>query len=305
MLSPSRVPILLQAVLLSLLGVLLLDSMGAVIKHLGTRYPAQELSAFRNLFGMAPSILVLLLSAEWRAAGRPWRIGPWKLALARGLMVAAAQFCFYTAILHLEFATAVTLVFAQPLLATGLSVLILKEKVGAWRWSAVALGFAGIILVMRPGSEVFSWYAVLPLGAAAGYALSAVSVRLMPTEIPSATVNLYSHLGALVCSTALMLATTGFVAVERSTDWLWLIGMGGMGGTGVLCLVIAYRKAKPSILAPFDYFGIIFSFGLGWVFFAEAPFERLFPGVLLIVAAGVMIIWRERRPARDAKPEAD
>ena len=303
--NPSRLPIVFQAVLLSLLGVFLLDSMGAVIKHLGTRYPAQELSAFRNLFGMVPSILVLVLSAEWRAAGRPWRIGPWRLALARGLMVTAAQFCFYTAILNLEFATAVTLVFAQPLLSTGLSVILLKEQVGIWRWSAVAMGFVGIILVMRPGSEVFSWYAVLPLGAAAGYALSAVTVRLMPTEISSATVNLYSHVGALVGSTALMLATTGFVAVERSTDWLWLIAMGGMGGTGVLCLVIAYRKAKPSILAPFDYFGIIFSFGLGWVFFAEAPFGRLFPGVLLIVGAGAMIIWRQRRRARDGERASD
>ena len=190
-------------------------------------------------------------------------------------------------------------------MSTGLSVILLKEQVGIWRWSAVAMGFVGIILVMRPGSEVFSWYAVLPLGAAAGYALSAVTVRLMPTEISSATVNLYSHVGALVGSTALMLATTGFVAVERSTDWLWLIAMGGMGGTGVLCLVIAYRKAKPSILAPFDYFGIIFSFGLGWVFFAEAPFGRLFPGVLLIVGAGAMIIWRQRRRARDGERASD
>jgi drug/metabolite transporter (DMT)-like permease len=297
-----RLSIVLQAILLSLFGVFLLDSMGAVIKHLGTRYPAQELSAFRNLFGMVPSVLVLLFSSEWRAAGRPIRIGPWRLALARGLMVTIAQFCFYTAILHLEFATAVTLIFAQPLLATGLSVLILKERVGAWRWAAVVLGFAGIILVMRPGSEVFSWYAVLPLGAAAGYALSAVSVRLMPAEIPSATVNLYSHVGALVCSTALMLATADIVAVERNTDWLWLIGMGAMGGTGVLCLVIAYRKARPSVLAPFDYFGIIFSFGLGWIFFAEAPIERLFPGVFLIVGAGAMIIWRERRKGAETEP---
>lgn len=289
-----RHSVVLQAILLSLFGVFLLDSMGAVIKHMGARYPAAELSAFRNLFGMAPSLLVLLLSAEWRAAGRPLMIRPWKLALARGLMVTFAQFCFYSAIMHLEFATAVTLVFAQPLVVTALSVPMLGERVGIWRWTAVGLGFVGIILVMRPGGEVFSWYAVLPLGAAVGYALSAVTVRLMPPEIPSATVNLYSHFGALAGAAALMVATTGYVPVASGADWLWLIIMGAMGGTGVLCLVMAYRRTRPSNLAPFDYFGIIFSFGLGWVFFDEAPFERLFPGVFLIVAGGAVIIWRER-----------
>ena len=76
-------------------------------------------------------------------------------------------------------------------------------------------------------------------------------------------------------------------------------------GCGVLLLIMAYQRTKPSNLAPFDYFGIPFSFALGWIFFAEAPFERLFPGVLLIVAGGLTIIWRERRAALAAAGAAD
>ena len=74
--------------------------------------------------------------------------------------------------------------------------------------------------------------------------------------------------------------------------------MGALGGTGVMCLVIAYRLADPSSVSPFEYFGIPISFALGWVFFAEAPFEDLFPGILFIVGAGMIIMARERRQAR-------
>lgn len=288
----------LPAIALSLLGLLLLDSMGAIIKHLSADYAAPQLVAFRNLFGMAPSLLVLFTSRAWHRSGRPLIIAQWRLALFRGLLVAFAQICFYVSLAHLAFATAATLTFATPLFVTALTATLLREVVGPWRWLAVAVGFAGIVLVMRPGSEVFTPYALLPLGAALGYASSGVTVRLISGAVPSATVNLYSHLGALIGATAFMFATGSYGAVATLADWLWIFSLGTAGGLGVLCLVIAYRWTSPSNLAPFDYFGIPFSFALGWIFFAEAPFQRLFPGVVLIVAGGFLIVWRERRLAR-------
>jgi len=293
--ASSRV---LPAIAMSLLGLMLLDSMGAIIKHLSADYAAPQLAAFRNLFGMAPSLLVLFTSRDWHRSGRPLAIAQWRLALLRGFLVAFAQICFYLSLGHLAFATASTLTFATPLFVTALTALLLREFVGLWRWLAVAIGFAGIVLVVRPGSDVFTLYAVLPLGAALGYALSGVTVRLIAGTVPSATVNLYSHIGALVGSSGFMIATGAYGAVAEPSDWLWIVAMGTAGGIGVLCLVIAYRWTSPSNLAPFDYFGIPFSFALGWIFFAEAPFERLFPGVILIVAGGVLIVWRERQLAR-------
>jgi len=296
--SASESAGVLPAIAMSLLGLLLLDSMGAIIKHLSADYPAPQLAAFRNLFGMVPSLLVLLTSRDWHRRGRPLVIVQWRIALLRGFLVAFAQICFYLSLGHLAFATASTLTFATPLFVTALTAVLLREFVGLWRWLAVAVGFAGIVLVVRPGSDAFTLYALLPLGAALGYASSGVTVRLIAVTVPSATVNLYSHVGALIGSAAFMFATGAYGAVATLTDWLWIVALGTAGGVGVLCLVIAYRWTNPSNLAPFDYFGIPFSFALGWIFFAEAPFDRLFPGVLLIVAGGFLIVWRERRIAR-------
>lgn len=288
-------PSLIHAIVLSLMGILLLDTMGAIIKHLVITYPAQQLSAFRNFFGLFPSVLILLMSSEWHESGRKIWTRQWKLALSRGLFVTFAQFFFYLSLFHLALATASTLAFAGPLFVAALSVPLLGDRVGLWRWLAVAAGFTGIVLILRPGSDVFTAYALLPIGAALGYALSTVSVRLITDPVPSATINLYGHVGALICSTAFMFATSGYQPVASLEDWLWIVAMGTAGGFGVLLLVMAYRRTKPSNLAPFDFFGIPFAFALGWIFFGETPFDTLFPGVILIVIGGLVIFWRERR----------
>lgn len=297
---------------LLLLAMFLFDVMGAIIKYLGTladargsvAYPAQQLSMFRNVFGLIPCFVVLGLSRDWHAAGRPLLIRQWKLGLARGLMIALAQFCYYTALIHLAFATATTLAFAGPLFLVALSVPVLGMKVGPWRWLAVAGGFAGVVMIMQPGSDVFTLAALLPVGAAFGYASSSVAIRLMDTAVPSATVNLYSTLGALAGSIVLVVATDGYVPVASAVDWMWLLAMGAVGGCAVMTLIAAYRLSDPGNLAPFEYFGIPFSYLIGFYVFGEAPFERLFPGALLIVAGGLLIVWRQRVHEREDR-EAD
>ena len=284
-----------KAIFFILLAILLFDLQGAIIKHMGDRYAVQQLATFRNIFGLIPSLIVLWLSREWHENGRSLRIRQWRLALIRGLFVAGAQFCFYLSLTKMEFATATTLAFVGPIFITILSIPLLKHSVGVWRWSAVMIGFAGVMLIMQPGSEVFTLYAILPICASFGYSLSTVSVRLMDDKIPTATINMYASVGALAGSTSILFLTTGYIPIEQSVDWLWLVAMGTVGGFAVLSMITAYRLTKPGNLSPFEYFGIPFSFVLGWFFFDEAPFERLFPGVLLIVAGGLLIAWRERR----------
>lgn len=277
-----------------LLAILLYDVMGAIIKHLSQRYPSEQLALFRNLFGLIPTLIILSWSRDWRRAGRPLVIRQWKLALARGGIGACAQVSFYIAVFHLEFATATTLLFAGPLFVTALSIPLLGHRVGLWRWLAVLTGFAGVLLVMRPGTESFSWYAVLPLCAAFGYASISVTAQRFDKWVPTALINLYQTSGALIGTLLLALFTGGFVTIASLEDWLWIAAMGFAGGIAAFCIITAYRLAAPSSLSPFEYFGIPFSFTIGWIFFAEAPFERLFPGVLLIVGGGLFIIWRER-----------
>lgn len=292
------IPPFAKAVSIVLMAIFLFSVMSAIIKHLGGRYPAQQLSAFRNLFGLIPAIMLLLASQNWHEAGRPLAIRQWKLAFVRGGFIAIAQYCLYLSLTHLELATASTIMFAAPLFVTALSVPVLGEEVGIWRWLAVFIGFAGIVLVMQPGSDVFTLYALLPLGAALSYSCSSVSVRLFDAAVPTATVNLYSHVGALIGSIALIVATNGYVPVASYIDWLWIFTLGIIGGCAVLYLNSAYRRTQLSNLTPFEYFGIPYSLFLGWIFFAEAPFEKLFPGVILIVGGGFLIIWRERRLSR-------
>lgn len=282
------------AIALSLLALLLFDCMGLIIKYLSPRYPAAELSAYRNFFGLIPAGLALWRSSAWQAAGRRLVIRQWPLAMARGLMIAVAQALFYYALGRLAFATATTITYSNALFMTALAVPILGERVGLVRWSAVLVGFAGVVWITRPGSDVFSWDALAPLGAAFFYALAGVTARRMDVEVPSALVNLYSAGTALLGAVVLVLVLGGFRGIGGMADLGWIVAMGGFGGTAVLCLVISYRMTEQSNLAPFSYFGIPLAFVLGWLVFGEAPWADMFPGAVLIAAGGLLVVWRER-----------
>ena len=286
---------LFNAIAIILLAIFLFDVMGAIIKHLGARYPAQQLSMLRNVFGLIPSVLVLFYSRDWRESGRPVRLVQWKLAIARGGFVTIAQFCFYLSLIHLEFATASTIAFSGALFVTLLSIPILGHRVGIWRWSAVGTGFVGIVLVMRPDAGSFNVYALLPVCAALGYAASSVTAQLFDKSVSTALINLYALAGALTGAVVLVVFTGGYVEVATYQDWLWLLAMGVAGGSAVFCLVTAYRLTAPSNLAPFEYFSIPCAFFLGWMFFDESPFPRLIPGVFLIIGGGLLIVWRQRK----------
>lgn len=283
------------AILLSLSALVLFDAMGLVIKRLSVDYHAFELSAYRNFIGLIPAAMVLWLSRNWHRNGRKLRVRQWKLALTRGLILTGAQISFYFALGVLSFATATTITYANALFMTALAVPFLGEQVGWVRWSAVVVGFVGVILIVGPGSDTFSLTALLPLMAAFFYALAGVTARLIDDEVPTALINLYASIVSAFASLTIAVLTLGLTPLVQFTDIAWIFLMGSFGGCAVLLLVAAYRMAEQSDLAPFSYFGIPIAFVMGWAFFAETPWGELFPGALLIVAGGMMIIWRERR----------
>lgn len=282
------------AIILSLVALTLFDAMGLVIKHLSDSYSAAELSAWRNLFGLIPSIIALWWSKAWHAGGRRLKIRQWKLGLLRGAVVTFAQLSFYMSLGLMAFATASTITYASALFTTALAIPILGERVGWVRWSAVLVGFVGVIMVVQPGSDSFSIYALLPLAAAAFYALVGVTARLFDDDVPSPLVNLYSSITAAIGAFLIAYFWGGFTPIASATDLVWIIAMGGFGGTAVLFLIVSYRMTEQSNLAPFSYFGIPLAFGMGWLFFNETPWSTLFPGAFLIAAGGLLIVWRER-----------
>lgn len=292
---PNRV---LPGILMSLLAILLFDLMGLVIKHLSDSYGAAELSAYRNLFGLIPALIALALSRQWRDGGRRIRLRQWWIPVIRGMAVTVAQFCFYLALARLAFATAATISYSNALFILVYSVPLLGERVGLFRWSAALVGFAGVLMVMGPGRDSFTWEALLPLVAASLYAFAGVSSRMMDQDVPSPLINLWSSSVSAIAAFALAMALGGFTPPASLADMGWILVMGLCGGSAVLSMVVAYRVTEPGNLAPFAYSGIPTAFVLGWLFFGESPFSDLFPGAILIIAGGLMILWRERRMRR-------
>lgn len=283
------------AIPISLLGALLLISMDTIAKFMIEIFPVTQVSVFRNITGIFFILLIYLGESYWRRERLTYKVRNWKLAFFRGVFVAIAQIAFFGSLLQLELASAVTIGYAGPFIGTALSVPLLGERVGPWRWVAVAIGFVGVVLVIRPGSDVFSVYALLPLIAAFCYSTSIILMRRFEPDEKHALINIYAQISALVISTIFMFSIETPVAITQFSVILWFLFMGFLGATGIYCLTLAYRLVPPAVVAPFDYFGVIFALLLGWFVFAEWPFDRLFPGVLFIVGAGLLIIWRESR----------
>ena len=283
-------------------GIVMLDCMGAVAKHLVERYPAQQISLARNVFGLLPTFSILLWETRRRSMVSAIRLRQWRLGIARGLMVAVAQLALYYSFRGLELATVAVLAYCGPLFITLLAVPWLGERVGLWRWGAVIFGFVGVVLVIGPGTEVFTWFGILPVAAAFCYANSLVATRRFDPGASHAAINLYAQAGAIAGSFTLLLTTTDAVvpdgtAADVLIDLGFALLLGGFGGFGVYLLTLAYRRTPASLLAPFEYFGVLSALVIGWIVFSEWPVERIFPGVVFIAGGGLVIILRERSVA--------
>ena len=285
----------IRAILVCLLAYLCFDLMSVHVRILSVRYSPQELSVYRNVLGVLPSILLLIYTRELSFDIKDYKIKKWKLAFGRGLLVALAQLLFYTALADLELATVSALGQTNTIFIVLIAVIFYGEKVGAWRWSAVIIGFGGAVWIMQPGSNMFTWTAALPIGAAFCYAVSMVTLRSFDVSISSAIIYLYSSVAAALGAILLATGTTDFSPIQSISDALLIFSMSLCGGFGVVFLMYAFRQAPASVLAPFSYFGILTAFGLGWIVFDELPLDKLFPGVILIILSGLTILWREER----------
>ena len=286
---------LLIAVLLTLSGLFFLDCMGIAIKYLRNDYPAAVLSVYRNLFGIIPCMLVLFLSSQWHAGGRKIIIKEWRLGLLRGVFVCFAQICLYTSYFYVPYALVATMEHTGPMIVSLLCIPILGEKFGLYKMSAVILGFVGIIFIMQPWTDDFNIYLILPICAAFGYSLARVTSLSFPREVLSPLINIYAQVGTILCSSLIIIFFNQWTPFKSIEDLLLILIMGLIGGTGTLLIIYGARKAELSKITPFDYIEIFFALILGWIFFQEWPIDSLFPGVLFIIAGGLIIIWRQKK----------
>ena len=284
-----------RAIATCLLAYLFFDIMGVHVRILSVNYSPQELSVYRNVVGVLPAIFYMWYSKELSIKFSDYKIEKWKLGVLRGFIIAIAQLCFYTALSKLEFATVSALGQVSAFFTVLLAIFIYKEKVGFWRWTALIVGFLGAVMIIRPGSDIFSWYSILPICAAFCYASSIVTLRSFKSSVSSAILFLYSAISAALGAMILAFGSITFTPIKSLIDGLLITSMAVCGGFGVVFLMYAFRNAPAALLAPFGYFGILTSFLIGWIVFDEFPVDTLFPGVILILISGFVIIWRENR----------
>jgi len=281
------------AIATMLLAILCVDLYMVVIKFLGEEYSVIQLTVFRNVAGVIPLFMLILYTKEYLSVFKNVNNKFIFLSLIRGFCFLAMNIFIFISVINLEFATAMTLTFSSPFFIVIFSIIFLKDRVGIYRWSAIFLGFLGVVLIMKPTSEIYNFYSIFPILTAVAWALQVIVLKFIPDGHSTAKIQLYTLIFNVLGGVFLFFITTGHVEIKSSQDFLLMTLTGILGGTAAILFIYAYRLISASKMASFEYFGIPSSFVLGWLFFNEAPWSQLFPGVLVIVLAGMIIIWRD------------
>ena len=289
------------AILTMLLAILCVDMYMVVIKFLGNEYTVIQLAVFRNIAGVIPLFILILFTKEYISVFRNLNNKFIVLSFFRGLAFLSMNIFIFISVINLEFATAMVLTFSSPFFIVILSIIFLKDKVGIYRWSAIFIGFFGVILIVQPGSDIFSFYSIFPILTAIAWALSVIILKFIPDGHSTAKIQLYTLIFNVIGGVVLFLLTTGHAEIKNTQDFFLMTLTGILGGTAAILFIYSYRLISASKMASFEYFGIPSSFVLGWLFFNEAPWEQLFPGVFVIVFAGMIIIWRDKVKQKQTK----
>ena len=281
------------AIATMLMAILCVDLYMVVIKFLGNEYTVFQLAVFRNVAGIIPLFVLILFTKEYLSVFKNLNNKFVFLSFFRGLCFLAMNIFIFISVINLEFATAMTLTFSSPFFIVILSIIFLKDKVGIYRWSAIFIGFFGVVLIMKPTSEIFNFYSIFPILTAIAWSFSVIILKYIPEGHSTAKIQLYTLIFNVLGGIFLYFATSRHVEIKSVQDFLLMTLTGILGGTAAILFIYSYRLISASKMASFEYFGIPSSFILGWLFFKEAPWSQLFPGVLVIVFAGMIIIWRD------------
>jgi drug/metabolite transporter (DMT)-like permease len=270
------------------LAIALFAAMDATIKHLRADLPAMEILFFRLLIGGLPVLWLIRREGGW-ASARTNRL----LAHAgRTVLTLAALFCFFHAYRTLPLVDAYTVMYASPLLATALGVPVLGERVDARRWAAVLVGFAGVMVVLRPGGAVLGAGGLVALAGAFFLACNMTMLRLLSrTESNGAIVGWFTLFGTAL--SGLLAALDWHQPVGE--QWLWLVAMGLFGGFGQIAITEAFRCAPVAVVTPFQYTSLIWGLLFGVVLFGDVPDAAMLVGAAIVVGAGVYVVQREAR----------
>jgi drug/metabolite transporter (DMT)-like permease len=279
-------------------GIAALVTAGAILsltdslaKLLTGTYPVGEILFFRSLFVFIPVFFMV-----YRMGGLgSLRINNWKGQILRGCCVLFTTVGFVTAIKVMPLADVIAIFFVSPIFGTAMAPFLLGENVGWRRWTAVLIGFAGVLFMIQPGSNPLVWIAVFAVAAAFTNSLRDIFTRRLSTTETNNSI--------MFCSTAFVLfggmAALPFGWKTPDLQGIALLALTGvLQGVGQYFLVIAFRFGEVAVLGPFRYFNLIWAVIYGFLFFGDIPQRDTIIGASVVVGSGLFILWRETQLKR-------
>lgn len=268
-------------------------SLDTLAKELTQSYPVGQVVWARYTFHFV--LLALFLGPRLRRTLYSQRPG---LQILRSLLLLCATGLAFAALRLAPLADIIAIMFVVPILVTVLSVPLLGERVGIYRWSSVGIGFLGAMIIVRPGTDTMEPAALLALLGACSYALYQIATRRLSTiDAPLTTLAYSAAPGVLITS-----ALVPFIWVAPTAlDWLAMIGLGLLGGLGHFALIKAFQTAPAATIAPFGYSSLIWATLFGFVIFGDLPDGWTVAGALVVTGSGLYIAHRERLRARQTR----
>lgn len=283
---------------LMLIGTGVFVSMDALVKHLTLEgYSTVQILFFRSAFAFIPVSVFIAMNGGVKTLRTKRPFGH----VLRAVVGLSAMGVIFWAFHTLPISEVVAIMFAAPIFMTVLSIPLLGERVGVRRWSAVIVGFLGVVVIVRPDTGL-DWTVMIVVGGTVLYALAMILVRRLSDTEPSATIVFFFTLAG----TMMMSALVPFFWEDPASalDWLKLIGVGVIGGMAQLLITYAIRFAPISVLAPFEYSALIWATGFDVLLFSVFPEAATLWGAAIIAVTGLYIVHRETRlKARAGTPQ--
>ena len=287
------------AIALKVLSALAFTLMAAGVKTVSGDYPTGEIVFFRSAFALVPLTVWLAWQGDLINAVRTSNMAG---HLLRGLTGTCGMFSSFVALSYLPLPDAVAIGYAAPLITVVLAAVILKETVRAYRWTAVVVGFVGVMIMLTPHLNA----STVARGLSAGPAVGAVFALFAAFCTAGATIQVRrltksEKTGAIVLYFSLLTTFLGLSTIVLGwrlpgpADFGLLVLTGILGGVGQILLTQGYRYADTSLLAPFEYTTMLWALVIGWFIFGQLPQAAVIVGGLIVAAAGVFVIWRERQ----------
>ncbi|MEZ5926012.1 MAG: DMT family transporter [Hyphomicrobiaceae bacterium] len=301
-----------SGIIFVLLGVIAFTVQDVIVKFLSGDYSIHQIVLFRCL-GALPFVSALFL---YEGGIRALRVLPLGRVTLRSVIQYLSYMLWFLSLGAMSIADALAIGFVSPLIITALSALVLGARIGLGRWLAIVAGFAGAIVMLRPGFGVFEPAALLVLASAVCYAVSAILTRRLGATVSSAAMSLHSLMLAMLLSGLAGWFANGIPLEDGSHPslqlmfraWKWpeatdaalMLSAGVAAGAGMIAVAQAYRISLPAVIAPFEYTAMIWALLAGYVFWSAVPDVLSIAGTIFIIGAGLYIAICEgvRRPDR-------